>query len=457
MLRRILCWLLTACAVFGLTGCMAINSADLLTLPEISPEHRELLKLINNVTDSSAWSTTNPVAGDNKLTTQFVDLYQDGIPEALAFFKNPADFTLRLSVYTKTGKSTYSELCTIEMAGEQFHRIDCVDVNGDGNRELVVGIRYATSAMYGLNIYAVKNGEGILLADTTYTDLALCDLTGDSVADIVTVNTDESGNNAYAELFTRTETGVASAGRAPISAAVRTPAAMICGDLNESMCAAIVEGKFTDSTGAMRYLSDVLVCRDGVFTNLSYAEIYHQSFETQRSVALTFADVDFNGYLEFPISFSMPHPANVSVAGGVCVRWFGYTPAGEVKAVTDTYHASDNSWFFTLPHTWNDRVYVKSVTGDGYRAGEFVIDVDGTAQTLLTIYMFSTESARLKCDVPNLIFLPEYNDIYYAATVTAAEDLPAEAKDLAAAAEEVAERLVFVSTGGAYRRASTVR
>ena len=142
-MRRIRSLLVLLAVILGLSGCMALNSADLLTLPEISPDHRELLKLINSATASSAWTTTNPVAGSNKLTTQFVDIYQDGIPEALAFFRNPADFKLRLTIYTKTGKSTYGELCTIEMAGEQFHRIDFVDVNGDGNREFIVGIRHA--------------------------------------------------------------------------------------------------------------------------------------------------------------------------------------------------------------------------------------------------------------------------------------------------------------------------
>ena len=83
-MRRIRFLLAILAAILGLSGCMALNSADLLTLPEISPDHRELLKLINTVTASSDWSTTNPVAGSNKLTTQFVDIYQDGIPEAVA-------------------------------------------------------------------------------------------------------------------------------------------------------------------------------------------------------------------------------------------------------------------------------------------------------------------------------------------------------------------------------------
>ncbi len=457
-MRRIRFLLAILAAILGLSGCMALNSADLLTLPEISPDHRELLKLINTVTASSDWSTTNPVAGSNKLTTQFVDIYQDGIPEAVAFFRNPTDFRLRLAIYTKTGKSTYSELCTIEMAGEQFHRIDFVDVNGDGSREFVVGIRYATSAMYGLNVYALKNSEGVLLADATYTDLALCDLTGDGVSDIVAVNSDESGAKAYAELFCRTETGgFASAGTAPVSASVHAPSAMIFGSLNESMNAVIAEGSFADATGAQRYLSDVFVCRDGVFTNLSYAEIYHQSFETQRSVALQFSDVNFDGFLEFPIAFAMPYPPTVPVAGGVCVRWFGYAASGEVKAVNDTYHASDNRWFFLLPRSWNDRIYVRSETGEGYRAGAFETDVNGQPHTLMTIYMFSSESAMTKSDILGLIPLKEYNGIFYAATVAAAEDLPAEIAEMVLPQSEVAERLVFVSANGSYRRASATK
>ena len=455
-MRRILFLLLALCALCGLSGCLALNSAELLTLPEISPEHRELLKLFNAVTASSDWVTTNPVAGNNKLTTQFVDIYQDGIPEALAFFKNPTDLKLRLTVYTKTGKASYGELCSIEIPGEQFHRIDCVDVNGDGSQELVVGVRYATSAMYGLNVYTLKNGEGVELLDTSYTDLTVFDLTDDGVADIVTMNSDENGINSFAELFTRAGSGLASAGRAPLSAAVRAPSAIVTGRLNDSMCAVVAEGSFLDAAGATRYLSDVLIWRDSALTNLSYAEIYHQSFETQRSVSLRFGDINFDGAMEFPIALTMPQPPTVNVAGGTYVRWFGYTANGEVKAVADTYHASDNRWYVQMPQAWNDRVYVYVETGNGYRAGVFATELNGQQYTLMKLYLFSSESALKKYEAEDLISLPEFNDVFYAATVTAAAELPEALVPLAIDAAEVAERLVFVSANG-YRRASANR
>ena len=45
-MRRIRFLLAILAAILGLSGCMALNSADLLTLPEISPDHRALAKAL---------------------------------------------------------------------------------------------------------------------------------------------------------------------------------------------------------------------------------------------------------------------------------------------------------------------------------------------------------------------------------------------------------------------------
>ena len=56
-MRRWISLLLLFCITLSLSGCMMLNSSDLLTLPEISPEHRQLLKLVNAETASAAWAT----------------------------------------------------------------------------------------------------------------------------------------------------------------------------------------------------------------------------------------------------------------------------------------------------------------------------------------------------------------------------------------------------------------
>ena len=454
-MRRLIVWLLAACVAAGLSGCMMMNSSDLLTLPEISPEHRQLLQLINSVTASASWATANPVAGSNRLTTQFVDLYGDGIPEAAAFFRNQKDFKLRAVLYTKTGSASFSELCSVEMNGEQFHRVDYADLDGDGSMELLVGVRYDTAAIYGLHVYSIQNGEAAELLDTTYTDFAVFDLDGDGMIEVLTVNSDESGVNAYAELFAYDGAGMTSLGAAPVSAEVRAPSAMRTGMLNAEMPAVIAEGSFTDSSGATKYLSDVFVYRpEQGLVNLSYAELFKQSFETQRTVPLAFSDVDFDGFLEFPISVSPPPAAVASAASGQYVRWYGYTPDGNVEAKADTYHAADGAGFFLLPPSWRDRVYVRAAVASDYRAAVFACERNGMQYELMTLYMFGSELDMRRCDIDGLVSVAQYGGVWYAALLSDADGRSLPVEMYLSGADEIRQRLVFITSGGDYRRAA---
>ncbi len=457
-MRRLIVWLLAVCAAAGLSGCMMMNSSDLLTLPEISPEHRQLLQLINSVTASANWSTTNPVAGSNRLTTQFVDLYSDGIPEAAAFFRNQKDFKLRAVLYTKTGSASYTELCSVEMPGEQFHRVDYADLDGDGSMELLVGVRYDTAAIYGLHVYSIQNGEAAELLDTTYTDFAIYDLDGDGMNEVLTVNSDESGVNAYAELFAYEGAEMTSLGSAPVSAEVRAPSAMRTGMLNAEMPAVIAEGSFTDSSGAVKYLSDVFVFRpEQGLVNLSYAELFKQSFETQRTVPLAFSDVDFDGFLEFPISVSSPAAAVANAVSGQHVRWYGYTPAGNVEAKADTYHAADGAWFFLLPPSWRDRAYVRDVATSDYQTAVFACEQDGMQHELMTLYLFDSELDMRRCDIDGLISVAQYGGVWYAARLPDADDRALSAEMYLSGADEIRQRLAFITSGGDYRRAAALK
>ena len=48
-MRRWSSLLLLFCITLSLSGCMMLNSSDLLTLPEISPEHRQLASRIRDI------------------------------------------------------------------------------------------------------------------------------------------------------------------------------------------------------------------------------------------------------------------------------------------------------------------------------------------------------------------------------------------------------------------------
>lgn len=446
MRRLVLVWI-AFCLAFGLSGCITLDSSDLLTLPEISPGHKQLLKLINAETASDGWTTANPIAGENRLTMQFVDFFGDGIPEAVAFFRNSKSFQLRMALYAKTGASSYTELCSFDLTGDQFQRIDYADLNGDGCMELLVSILLDTAAVYELHVFTLQNSSAIELLTTTYTDLAVFDLDGDGGCDILTTN----GAESTAELFSATGQTIISRGTAPLSAEVRSPSSIRTGMLNESMPAVIAEGSFTDATGAVKYLSDVFVCEpNGSLVNLSYAEIFHQSFETQRTVSYPFSDSDFDGYLEFPIAI----PQTDALSAGQYVRWYGYRADGSILAKSDTYHFSDGSWYFLLPDAWRDVVQIREISTNGCTGVLFSYEVGGLPQELLTLYLCSSEDALRSIDVDGIATTFEYHDILYAIRLPRKLSGVVPSELYLSNADSAMERIVFQSASGDGIRAS---
>lgn len=448
-MRRWISLLLLFCITLSLSGCMMLNSSDLLTLPEISPEHRQLLKLVNAETASAAWATTNPVSGDNRLTMQFVDFYGDGIPEAVAFFRNQKEFRLRTALYTKTGAASYTSLCTFDLPGDQFHRIDYADLDGDGSVEMLVSVRLDTAAVYALYVYAIRNGSALELLQATYTDLAVFDLDGDGACDILLVNGDETS----AELFSCENQTMVSRGKAPLSEGTRVLSNIRTGFLNETMPAAVADAAFTDATGAVKYLSDVFVCEPGgELKNLSYAEVFHQSFETQRTVPYAFSDADFDGYLEFPIAI----PSVSGVTGGQYIRWYGYQPDGSVAAKSDTFHHSSGAWYFLLPASWRDTAGIRELSTATYNVVVFSYTAGGMVYELLTLYLFPSEEAMQEAKLEGIAATVTYNGSVYAIRLPKKPSGNVPADLYLSGVDEAKERLVFLTAAGGYARASRI-
>lgn len=446
--------LLCLCLVLPLCGCSMLNSSDLLTLPMISPEHQQLLKLINGVTGSTDWVTTNPAAGNNRLTTQFVDFYGDGIPEAVAFFKNTPEFRLRVTVYSKSGVSSYAELCSVEMNGEQIQRVEYADLDGDGSQEMLVGVRYDTAALYTLYAFSLRNGSAAELLNVTYNDFTLCDLLGDGRKEIFTIRDSEVEGAPIAELF-HCEAGImSSVGTAPVSPCVRTPLFLTSGRLNSDTPAIIAEGSFTDaSTDAIRYLSDVFIWQEEEgFRNLSYAEIFGQSFETQRSVSLRFSDVNADGSMEFPIAVTMAQPASnpTAVPAGSAIRWYGYDPTGDVSAVADTWLSGDGTWMLTLPKSWRDCFYAQSRTKNDRRLVVFSADDEnGAPVELLSICICSNADNIPACTADGYERLAEYGGIWYGVLLNPDAPPALGLKDRA----DVQARMIFLTAEKTYVKA----
>ncbi len=398
-------WRLAMCflmLVVFLSGCMVMNTADLLSLPRLLPDHADILKIVNDVTSGSNWTTTSPQSGTNRSPVQLVDLYQDGIPEAIVFLSNSIDVQLQVMILSKTGESKYTPLTSYTLNAVSFERVEYADVNGDGILEMIIGQSFGAKSNYTATVYTLVNDEPVaVLTNAPYTSLYVHDLNGDEKGELLLLNHDETGNNAYAELFGLNpgDSAMQPLGRAPLSAGVRAPSKIVGGRLNEEMPAVIVDGY---STAAQGMVSDVLILTEEGLVNISFDAIYNFSY-TGRARMVHAMDVDFDGFLEIPKAVPMPQPQKVDVEPDTYLFWFAYDKSADIFRHAVTYQAHADPWYFLFPEEWVGRVYARHSESGGLKTTTFSMEYNGYQYDLLSIHVYVSDTRLAEADNKELL------------------------------------------------------
>ena len=365
-----------------LCGCSLGNTSELLSLPDHSPEHAALLSAVESQT-RQGWEFAAPLNGENRSTMQSVDFYSDGIPETVVFLRKPNEMRLRMAVYAKTGSQGYRLAFSVDCSGNQFDMADFADLNGDGNTEIVVGLRSGSSALMSISVYTVENDTVRSVFDTSYTAAALSDMTRNGIKELLVVN---YADRAFARLYSfgRADCSAALLGEAPLSPNMSKPGELILGMFNERTAGAVVEGSYVEH-GSTVYISDYLAYTENGLENLSYSEFFGYSYTTVRNENVVSCDINFDSYLEFPIVTPEPNGGTA----GKYISWYRYDSRGDLSFLCASYGSTADSWYFLYPESWRGRVYTRhSADGDGGELTEFVYDHQGSSCVLLSVYLY---------------------------------------------------------------------
>lgn len=454
-MKKARCWLAAAlvsvCAL--LSGCSLLDGGNLLMLPDISPDQRKLLQLVNSVTANSSWVVTSPSSGDNLSTMQFVDFFGDGISEAVSFFRNSSEMRLRVGLYSKTRSTGYTELCTFQTEGYSVEEVIYSDVDGDRALEILLFVGYESGSIYGVEVYKIRNSSAERIYSGACTAYAVFDMTRDGNSELILHHEESSGGagNAYAELLTFENEKAECLGYAPVSSGGGKPGSAVCGKLNNGMSGCIFDSALPGS-GVPIYVSDVLTWTVfGGFENLSYSDGWGYAYTTLRNTEVFCRDIDFDGFLEIPQTEEMPvNSAGVQSAGspGIYTYWYGYNADGQLVQKNLTYMFPDGSWYFIMPPSWSGTVYVTTGSMDGLTTLTFSADRNDRSNRLLTIYRTDADE--------NGVLLPEgafsvgaFGGYSYYALIGLPDELSPLADDMyLSGAKDVMSRFVTVDAFG---------
>lgn len=403
-------WMLCLLLTLLLSGCMFTASFDeLYEVPQIPDEYTELSRQIDEILNSGAEYAT-PTSGTNIQSVQQVDLDGDGVEEALAFFRNSNDEKpLKIYIF-RVVEDTYEQVALIEGSGTAIHSISYIDMDGDGNSEIIVGWRVNTEYQ-AVGVYSIRDFEPRLLMEEMYTQYEVLDFDGDGIQEMVLLRSNTEGEPA-AEYFDWEEQQLVSQSMARLSMTMAELERVDVGYLRGGQVALFVTG-VTEDTQAV---TDILTYHQDIITNIVRNDATGVSSEVFRDIGLQPADIDGDGVTEVPMPVRIP-------SSGVWddqywqVIWRNYNVRGQGEVAVSTYHNTSDGWYLLLPETWDGRIAVRQFYGTDERGIVFSIlgDEEATFQDFLGIYTITGRSRELKATRNNRFVLKREVDTVYAA------------------------------------------
>ncbi|MBO4913591.1 MAG: VCBS repeat-containing protein, partial [Oscillospiraceae bacterium] len=344
------------CFVLALSGCMPGSSFDesLYRLPRLPAEYESLEKLIDALLSSGA-EYAAPTSGSNLQSVQMVDLNGDGEEEAVAFMRRAGDERpMKVFVFRAVGDS-YEQYCVIEGTSSSIYSINYTDLNGDGWREILAGIR-SDLDVQNLAVYSVASGEPQQLLVTGYSRYVSQDIDGDALPDLIVLRSDEE-SMAVADYYAWDGAELALHSSLRLSGTVAELSRFTTGTLADGRKALFVTSVGEDSSG----VTDIMLAEGGLLHSVKNGA----SLERVRFLDVYPGDVNGDGVTEVPEAVPFPQ-TDAEGTTYYLIRWRQYDSTGESSIVRETYQDTQGGWSLAIGDGWEENVTVsRSVSADG--------------------------------------------------------------------------------------------
>lgn len=399
--------LLALAVLLSLSGCYSGNIDQYFSLPQPSEEYQQLQKLIDREI-AAGCGYAAPTRGSYRQSVQLMDLNDDGKNEALVFLRG-ADSTLKINIYALSG-SEYRQVLSLTEEGRSIGRVDFVDLDRDGRRDLVAAWQIS-SGMSILSVYSLVNWSGELLMSTDCTEFVAGDLDQNGGDELLVLRA--AGTETYmVDMYTLDSNREPRASTAALSGGISELKRVRAVTIGGGQPALLVESTMTGGD----LVTDLVVYREGALVNLTLNRSTAVS-EARRSYDQVYSqDIDGDGATE------VPYPQQLYNQGGETqwsIAWYRYDVSGRAVQVLTTYHCASDGWYWVLPSGWDVGLTVRR---DDSIPGERAVilsrlQADGTIQDLLSVYAITGENRSERARLSGRFILEESSSTIFAAQI----------------------------------------
>lgn len=396
----VLCLALALC-----TGCSFYPAeGSLYRLPKLPAEYESLETLIDSLLSGGA-EYAAPTSGSNLQSVQMVDLDGDGQEEAVAFFRKSGDEKpMKIYIFRAVADS-YEQMCLLEGTANSIYSINYTDLTGDGQREIIVGLRGNLDMQY-LTAYSITSGEPQVLLSTGYFRYAARDVDGDGKQELIIIRSDEE-SVAQADYYAWNGEQMQLTSSLQLSMAATELRRMSAGTLAGGESALFVTGVSEDNTA----ITEVFTVRSDRLQSVVRGSAGQAHF-----LDLFPSDINDDGVTEVPMPVAFPR---TDEDGPVhyCVSWQQYDAGGKGTVVCQSYENQQDGWRMILPENWVNRVTLsRSSNAEGSEVSFYLLrNSEENTKPVLTIYTYTGERRNDPAIRSGKILLSRQMDAVYAA------------------------------------------
>ena len=343
---------LSVCLTVCLTGCEILNNNidELLDAPKLEGNMLPVQKALEEYAGDDI-TLKYPMSGEYRSAFILKDLNNDNIQEAIAFYSTTSDSTvlIHINLISFDGEQ-WQSIGDLSLVGNGIERVNFLDVDGNGQLEIIVGWMIYGVVEKQVGIYTYDGELLTQRAIEPYTDFICADLTGDTVNDISVFYLNSSEKTASAKLFSLTSVGINEVGSIKLDGGVSSYYTPVLSKLSDGTSAIYIDA--IKGTGT---LTEIIWYKDGQLHGIYDAGAPETSL-TYRNSTVNCRDYNGNGIIDIPISELLASTAQMAETDKVYyTNWSEFN--GKSFSITQsTFMNYTDGYSISVPEKWKDKL-----------------------------------------------------------------------------------------------------
>lgn len=344
--------------VIALTGCAGLGSSsdDFITPPRAAGEMYNIQETLEK-TINGEYKLKYPISGKNRSAYILADITGSGMQDfALAFYSTTeAENSVIMHMnLMKKSNGKWISLSDTAVNASGVDKVEIIDFNGDGVKEITVGWSIYGAIDKKLNVYSLDGAKLKSLLQQDYTNYICCDLNQNGKNELFLLDHDAEASIAVAAICGFDKDGVNQRISCDIDGAVTS--------FNEPQLSKMSNGRhaiYVDAIKGSAMQTEIIYLKDGKLYAPMYTSGSQDASPTYRETSVTCFDVNSDGCLDIPSIESLDmFSSNVDQDELVPVtRWKTYTGNAFSYTMTTLMNYTDG-YFMELPDNWDSKVII---------------------------------------------------------------------------------------------------